>query len=191
MATDQPYAWRSARSRNSQNSTEEEMAARGRQPSFNARGQIRGYRTTPGAPLSPRDTLHGLGVAGDVNSPDRAAAWSAFFKPLAVAGAPVVPPPVTPPQGDYMGADLSAIPAPATPQQNITSAIAGNSAWMQKQGLPIPPQPSVIPPAIPTTPTTPSTFNFISRKYRGTASVSYGAPKASVSNPWGKPIPFS
>lgn len=155
------------------------MAARGRQPSFNERGQIRGFRSVPGAPLSPRDTLTNLGVAGDVNSPDRAEAWGAFFKP---------PAPVTPPPGDYMGSDLSAIPLPSTPQQNITSAIAGNSAWMQKQGLPIPPQPSVITNGV--TPKPPILgMNFRSRY--GTASVTYGAPKASVSNPWGKPIPFS
>lgn len=184
-----PYAWRSARSRNSQNSTEEEMAAHDRRPSFNIRGQIRGFRSAPGAPLSPRDTMSKLGVKEPLESPNHEFAWSQFFKRDAQPGAPVVTPPVTPPTGDYMGSDLSAIPLPATPQQNITSAIAGNSAWMQKQGLPIPPQPSVIP-TVGVTPKPPILGGNFRSRY-GTASVSYGAPKASVSNPWGKPIPFS
>lgn len=76
-----PYAWRSARSRNSQNSTVEEMEEKGRAPSFNARGQIDGFRSRPGAPMSPNDTLGGLtGISRPAGGglSDRGA-WGAFF----------------------------------------------------------------------------------------------------------------
>lgn len=186
-----PYAWQSARSKASTtrgaitNTKVEEMAAAGRRPSYDSKGSVRGFRSRPGAPHSEQDTMTNLGVAGDVNSPDRATAWSAFFKPPAPMAAPGVPPPVVTPPGDYMGADLSALP-PTMPQQHITSAIAGNTDWMKRNGLPVPPQPSVIPTG---GAAQPGAFNYRSRF--GTASVSYGQPKASVSNPWGKPIPLS
>lgn len=171
----------------------EAMAAKGRAPSYDAGGNVRGFRSRPGAPLSKRDTLGGLGVAGDANSPDRQNAWDAWFgkqaKPSGVMAPAAPAEPVDPPTEGYMGLDLSALtpePAPINPQAMLTAGINGNTSWLARNGL-APQQPSTIP-TIGAMPSAPSpTRNFMSRY--GTASVSFQPPRVSTSNPWGKPIP--
>lgn len=66
------------------------MAAEGRAPSYDARGNVRGFRSRPGAPQSANDSMHNLtGIerpaAGGKSAPG---AWGGFFKgnsPVGVA----------------------------------------------------------------------------------------------------------
>jgi hypothetical protein len=195
MATDQPYDWRSARSRIAPKSTVEEMAAGGRRPSFGTERSghpfIRGFRSRPGAPLAENDTLNGLGIAGEAGrSPERDAAWASFFpRPGSIPPAyrpPAATPPATTP-GGYMGEDLSALPTP--PQANLSAAIAGQSSWLTRNGL-TPQPPSTIPPVGGSLSAAPVSSARHFRSRYGTASVSFQQPSyASHSNPWGKPIP--
>ena len=81
MATDRPYAWKSARSRNGLNSTVEEMAEKGRKPSLDSAGNIRGFRSRPGATVSSRESMANLGIPGNPEGGlSDSTAWGSFFK---------------------------------------------------------------------------------------------------------------
>lgn len=193
---DEPYAWRSARSRNGSNSSVEEMEDVGRAPSRNIRGQIRGFRSRPGAPLSDRDSMHGLGIAGTAYSPDRKGAWESFFKRPTPAAPAAIPPtgldelaPVS--SGDYMGADLSAVPSlPSTPAENINATIAETTSWMKQQGLPVPPPPNPATGAIaPVVPPVSPGWNITTPQQVNRIATQYDPKRPVAKNPWGKPLP--
>lgn len=144
-----PYAWRSARSRNGTNSTVDEMAARGRAPSigYDRQGQpfIRGFRSRPGAPHSPRDTMNSAGVRGDIGSEDRASSWNRFFENSRNAtreaggvyagdGAPAQPSPVTADPNDDTG-DMWSSDAPISDSAYLNNSIQGNRAWMGRSSV--------------------------------------------------------
>jgi hypothetical protein len=169
------------------------MELKGRSPSYDARGSIRGFRSRPGAPLAKQDSMTGLGIAYGPNDTRRQNAWDAFFGKTASAPATPSdpadpsPPPATPAE-DYMGADLSALPSapPVSPQSRLQTTIDGQTSWLTRNGL-TPQAPSYIPPPSTTMAASP-TRNFRSRY--GTASVSFQPQRVSYSNPWGKPLPL-
>lgn len=128
------------------------MAAQGRAPSFDSTGSIRGFRSRPGAPLSDRDSMSGLGINA-VGSPDHAASWRAFFPKMSQL-APVT----TGAAGDVgsagaenvMGADEAntltnpSVPAiPTTPAQNVAASISQNAAYLQNKGVSFAPPPTI------------------------------------------------
>ena len=62
------------------------MTSRGRAPSFNARGEVRGFRSRPGAPQSERDTMIDLGVKREpwqeqIGGASTKQNWDTFFAP--------------------------------------------------------------------------------------------------------------
>lgn len=59
----------------------EYMAAQGRSPSFDSTGNIRGFRSRPGAPQSPMDSMTGRGIPNNPKGGlSSAEDWGAFFK---------------------------------------------------------------------------------------------------------------
>lgn len=144
-----------------------EMAAKGRRPAYNSRGQVRGFRSRPGAQPAAQDVQRSLGVAGDANSPDRESAWNSFFNQTQRGPAPVNPMADLAPvasQPDLSSPDLQSegyvpgMPAgwkpgmPKTPQDFTSAAIAGNSAWMGRQGVAFPPPPRAPDTSLPAAP---------------------------------------
>lgn len=98
--------------------TEEEReialkAAEGRRPSYDARGNVRAFRSRAGAPQAARSSS-GLGVAAPLGSAGHGSAWNNFF-----------------PRPDASTAD----------SDPVSAAIAGNSAWMKSNGITFPPPP--------------------------------------------------
>lgn len=77
------------------------MAAQGRAPSFDSEGNVRGFRSKPGATSSPRDTAN-IGIPSNFGgglTPD--SQWNAFFDktPRGGTSEPIIPDP-----------DMSAVP---------------------------------------------------------------------------------
>ena len=72
-----PYDYRKSQNR----PPEGEDQPPGRRASYNARGRIRGLRSTPGANLSPNDSMTGLSIPSEFGKGlSDSGAWGSFFK---------------------------------------------------------------------------------------------------------------
>lgn len=215
MATDQPYLWRSARSRGyrppltegQQAGQQASMAAQGRAPVI-TRGRISGYASRPGAPIAANDTMHNLGIAGDIGTQEHGNAWRSFFGPLnrssvhPVAPVPGAMPPsagagsssedaqafsgITPPQSDF--APLPGSPeedaqamVPTTPDASVAAAVDGHTNWLRQNNIPVPSPASPNPSAGGYTVTTSDEVNSIRNRYtQNVATTDWGAPLPAI-----------
>lgn len=117
------------------------MEASGHMPNLSRTGNIIGYKSRPGAPQSPRETMPvseigGNGVAVPYGMRGHDAAWNAWFHPAAAPTAPAQPPSIDP-------NDDSRMPSlPASPAAHIGAAAASHSAWLGANGIAFPPPPA-------------------------------------------------
>lgn len=128
---------RTAKTPQSGTAQTEEMAFEGRAPNFDNRGRLTGFRSRPGAPLSPLDTMHGLGIAGAIGTSEHDVAWKDWFRKS---------PTTTPSAFAHDPNDDSGINPHVDP---IGASIAANSNWLTSNGLQVPPAPATNPMAFP------------------------------------------
>lgn len=176
-----PSMWKMASGDGASSAAVEDMAARGRAPSFNSAGRIRGFRSVPGAGVATNDNLRPTTIVGATGTQAHTSSWDQFFRKVNPMESMS---PVTSGQDQAFVGDAP----PSTPAQNISAAIAGNTSWMGGNGINYAPPPvadPVVPPAPKTgwVTTTPQQSSAI--------ATQYATPPVFSDNPWGKPLPYA
>jgi len=146
-----------------------ERAYPGRRPSLNNRGELRGFRSRPGAPQSPRDTMAGLTPQRpETGGLTPKSEWNSFF-------APRTPTPSLAPESPANAAEMAAEmeessditePTPTDADSYLRSAARAADRYMTRQGVV----------RMPFSQQAPARYGDSFRNRYGTGSVSYGGP---------------
>lgn len=127
------------------------MAAQGRAPVMDSRGEITGFKSRPGAPLSPLDTMHGMGIGGNdpaaqqIGTDAHKKAWGDWFhsggstSELSSTKIPIKSAFAPDPNDD------SGMPALNPHVDPVGASIANNSNWLRSNGIAFPPPTSPLP----------------------------------------------
>lgn len=110
------------------------MTAQGRSPAYNSQGKVYGFNSRAGAPLSLLDTMHGLGIAGDIGTSEHDAAWNAWFHKTSSPSKSTT--------SAFDPNDDSGIQQGINPHVDpVGASIANNSNWLKSNGIttPLPP----------------------------------------------------
>lgn len=125
----------------------EQMAAQGRTPVVDRSGEVTGFRSKHGAPLSAHDTLHGLGIGGNdpaastIGTTQHNAAWNQWFHRESPAASKQPSAFASDPNDD------SGMPALNPHLDPVGASIVSNSNWLRSNGITAPVSPAPLPPS--------------------------------------------